>query len=125
MTPERWQQVKEVLDGALQVGGEERAAFLGRACQTDSSLRIEVEALLASPPEVVEEFLKSTPPRRTQLAKVVLAPWAATPSEVFNWSCVAWTTDSRKQVFSHDLGLWTQPLSPEDRIPARGQAVMA
>jgi len=32
MTPERWQQVKEVLSGALRVGGEERAAFLGRAC---------------------------------------------------------------------------------------------
>ena len=69
MTPERWQQVKEVLDGALHVGGEERAAFLGRACQTDPSLRIEVDALLASAPEVVDEFLKSAPPQRMQLAK--------------------------------------------------------
>jgi Tol biopolymer transport system component len=69
MTPERWQLVKEVLDGALHVGGEERAAFLGRACQTDPSLRIEVDALLASAPEVVDEFLKSAPPQRMQLAK--------------------------------------------------------
>ncbi len=69
MTPERWQQVKEILDGALHVGGEERAAFLGRACQTDPSLRIEVDALLASAPEVVDEFLKSAPPQRMQLAK--------------------------------------------------------
>ena len=69
MTPERWQLVKEVLDGALHVGGEERAAFLGRACQTDPSLRIEVDALLASSPEVVDEFLKSAPPQRMQLAK--------------------------------------------------------
>ena len=69
MTPERWQQVKEVLNGALHVGGEERAAFLGRACQTDPSLRIEVDALLASAPEVVEEFLKSAPPQRMQLVK--------------------------------------------------------
>jgi len=69
MTPERWQQVKEVLNGALHVGGEERAAFLGRACQTDPSLRIEVDALLASAPEVVEEFLKSAPQQRMQLAK--------------------------------------------------------
>ena len=38
MTPERWQQVKEVLNGALRVGGQERAAFLERACQTDPSL---------------------------------------------------------------------------------------
>jgi serine/threonine protein kinase/WD40 repeat protein len=69
MTPERWQQVKEVLDGALHVGGEERAAFLGHACQTDPSLRIEVDALLASAPEVVDEFLKSAPPQRMQLTK--------------------------------------------------------
>jgi eukaryotic-like serine/threonine-protein kinase len=69
MTPERWQLVKEVLDGALHVGGEERAAFLGRACQTDPSLRIEIDALLASSPEVVDEFLKSAPPQRMQLAK--------------------------------------------------------
>src|SRR5664279_5708845 len=69
MTPERWQQVKEVLNGALHVGGEERAAFLGRACQRDPSLRIEVDALLASAPDVVEEFLKSAPPHQMQLAK--------------------------------------------------------
>jgi serine/threonine protein kinase/Tol biopolymer transport system component len=69
MTPERWQQVKEVLNGALHVAGEERAAFLGRACQTDPSLRIEVDALLASAPGVAEEFLKSAPPHRMQLSK--------------------------------------------------------
>ena len=69
MTPERWRQVKEVFNDALHVGGEERAAFLGRACQTDPSLRIEVDALLASAPDVVEEFLKSAPPHRIQLAK--------------------------------------------------------
>ncbi len=62
---------------------------------------------------------------RGEPREVVLAPWVATPSEVFNWSCVAWTADSRKLVFVHDLGLWTQPLLPEDRNPARGQAVMA
>src|SRR5664279_1448953 len=69
MTPERWQQVKEVLNGALHVGGEEREAFLGRVCQRDPSLRIEVDALLASAPDVVEEFLKSAPPHPMQLAK--------------------------------------------------------
>jgi Tol biopolymer transport system component len=67
MTPERWQQVKDVLNGALHVGGEERAAFLRRACQTDPSLRIEVDALLASAPGVVEDFLKSAPPDRLRL----------------------------------------------------------
>src|ERR1700722_4444042 len=68
MTPERWQQVEEVLNGALQVGGEERAAFLGRACRTDPPFRIEVDAHLASAPGGAEEFLKSAPPHRMQLA---------------------------------------------------------
>ena len=62
---------------------------------------------------------------RGEPREVVLAPWVATPNGVFDWSCVAWTADSRKLVFFHDLGLWTQPLSPESRNPVRGQAVMA
>jgi Tol biopolymer transport system component len=62
---------------------------------------------------------------RGEPREVVLAPWVATPNEVFNWSCVAWTADSRKLVFYHDLGLWTQQLAPENRNPVRGQAVMA
>lgn len=76
MTPERWQQVKGVLNGALHVGVEERAEFLGRACQTDPSLRIEVDALLASAPDVVEDFLKSAPPDRMRLAEgALLGPY--------------------------------------------------
>jgi Tol biopolymer transport system component len=60
-----------------------------------------------------------------ELREVVLAAWVATPNEVHNWSCVAWTADSRKLVFFHNLGLWTQPLSLEDRDPVRSQAFMA
>jgi Tol biopolymer transport system component len=62
---------------------------------------------------------------RGEPREVVLAPWVASPNEVFDWACVAWTADSQKLVFFHDLGLWTQPLSRESRNPAQGQAVMA
>ena len=48
MTPERWQQVKEILHEAMQRTPEDRSAFLGQACQTDPALRSEVESLLAS-----------------------------------------------------------------------------
>jgi eukaryotic-like serine/threonine-protein kinase len=48
MTPERWQQVKEMLYAALERTSEQRAAFLDAACQGDHALRGEVEALLAS-----------------------------------------------------------------------------
>ena len=48
MTPERWQQVKELFSSALKHEVEERAAFLDRACADDEGLRREVESLLAS-----------------------------------------------------------------------------
>ena len=48
MTPERWQKVKEVLHGALELTPAQRPAFLESACAGDEVLRQEVESLLAS-----------------------------------------------------------------------------
>ena len=48
MTPERWQQIKELLGSALEHEVEERTAFLERACNGDEGLRREVESLIAS-----------------------------------------------------------------------------
>jgi eukaryotic-like serine/threonine-protein kinase len=58
MTPERWQQVREVFDRAVSLGPEERAAYLEMACVNDSELRGEVESLLVSDGEAGAEFLK-------------------------------------------------------------------
>ncbi|MFL6236752.1 MAG: tetratricopeptide repeat protein [Thermoanaerobaculia bacterium] len=52
MTPERWQQIKVVLDGTLERDEPERAAFLDAACQGDDELRREVESLAASETEI-------------------------------------------------------------------------
>ncbi len=55
MSPERWQQVKATLAGALELSDEnERAAFLQTACEDDTSLRREVESLLAQPEDAFE-----------------------------------------------------------------------
>src|SRR6185369_8776083 len=48
MTPERWQQIKALLESALERNPGERNAFLNDACAGDSALRSEVEALLDS-----------------------------------------------------------------------------
>ncbi len=48
MTPERWQQVKELFQSALERDVTQRAAYLDDACGGDASLRKQVEALLAS-----------------------------------------------------------------------------
>jgi serine/threonine-protein kinase len=47
VTPERWRQVKAVLDGALEKRPGERPAFVAAACGDDAELRQEVESLLS------------------------------------------------------------------------------
>src|SRR5688572_27721552 len=46
MTPERWNDVKELLGRALALAPENRAAFLIDECPSDTALRHEVESLL-------------------------------------------------------------------------------
>src|SRR5215217_3632765 len=48
MTPERWQQLKQIFQSALERDPAERPAFLSRACADDPALRSEVESLIAS-----------------------------------------------------------------------------
>src|SRR5262249_47936266 len=48
MTPERWQQVKEIFNAAIAHRAEERSSFISQACSGDEELRSEVESLIAS-----------------------------------------------------------------------------
>lgn len=48
MNPERWKNIDEILDVALELDLNKRAAFLDEACAGDKDLRIEVEKLLAA-----------------------------------------------------------------------------
>jgi eukaryotic-like serine/threonine-protein kinase len=61
MTPERWQQIRDVLEEAQELEPAERPGFLDRACLSDQSLRQEVEILLASSDEARSTFLQSAP----------------------------------------------------------------
>jgi serine/threonine protein kinase len=63
MTPERWQQIRDVLGKALELAPGDRSAFLNQACSSDQSLRQEVETLLASSDGVRSSFLQSAPMR--------------------------------------------------------------
>ena len=60
MTPERWEQIRDVLEKALELTPEQRSAFLDGACSSDPSLRKEVEALLAHSANVPSGFLQSS-----------------------------------------------------------------
>src|SRR5438094_3568966 len=48
MTPERWQQLKQIFQSALERNPAERSAFLNQACVDDPALRSQVESLIAS-----------------------------------------------------------------------------
>jgi serine/threonine protein kinase len=60
MTPERWEQIKDLLHRAMQVGPEQRSAFLDSACP-DASVCREVESLLAADDEARSSFLQPMP----------------------------------------------------------------
>ena len=57
MTPERWQQVKNLLYEALALAPEKRPAFLDQACSGDHSLRQDIESLLCTADETGSGFL--------------------------------------------------------------------
>ena len=57
MTPERWQQIKKVLDVALSLDTDEREQYLDSACASDLELRREVESLLSVQTPVGASFM--------------------------------------------------------------------
>jgi eukaryotic-like serine/threonine-protein kinase len=48
MSPERWQQVKQIFNSAITYRPEDRSLFISQACSGDEELRSEVESLIAS-----------------------------------------------------------------------------
>lgn len=59
MTPDRWLQIDQLLERALELPQAERDAFLTEACGADAGLRREVESLLEAHQEAEGDFLDS------------------------------------------------------------------
>jgi len=59
MRSERWQQVRDILDGAIALPRTERAAYLDKHCTDDLDLRREVESLIQSHDEAGSVFLNT------------------------------------------------------------------
>src|ERR1700739_318062 len=57
MTPERWQQLKELLAPALDLEVSQRSTYLERVCLGDSSLRSDLELLTAPEHNAGTDFL--------------------------------------------------------------------
>ena len=62
MKPERWKQVDDLLEAALECPAAERASFLDRACAGDEELRQELDSLVIPERQAVA-FLESPPSR--------------------------------------------------------------
>jgi len=58
MTPERWQRIKSLMESALELEAEERAAFIKEACADDPSLQSLIQSLIASH-EQARDFIES------------------------------------------------------------------
>jgi TolB-like protein/predicted Ser/Thr protein kinase len=58
MQPERWRQIEELYHAARALEGQERAAFVQKACAQDAGLQQELESLLASGDEA-ESFIEN------------------------------------------------------------------
>lgn len=69
MTPERWQQVEEVLQAALDCAPPERAAFLEQACAGDVELQTETTSLISAY-DAAADFIEE--PAIAQDAQVIL-----------------------------------------------------
>ena len=57
MNPERWQQVRAILDKAIALNESERSPYLDKVCADDLELRAEVESLLGSHEQAGSIFL--------------------------------------------------------------------
>jgi TolB-like protein/tetratricopeptide (TPR) repeat protein len=67
VTPERWQEVKKVLAGALDRAPGERPAYLDQAC-AEPDLRREVESLIAAHEQAQTSFLAQPAMQAKELA---------------------------------------------------------
>jgi eukaryotic-like serine/threonine-protein kinase len=66
LSPERWQQVKELLATALEMDPAARTAYLDRACANDPPLRSDLDRFLAADQKAGLEFL-NTPAHATEI----------------------------------------------------------
>ena len=57
MNAERWERTKQILEEALRLDFDQRAAYLERVCGADRELRSEVESLIASHEAAGSQFL--------------------------------------------------------------------
>jgi eukaryotic-like serine/threonine-protein kinase len=81
MNPERWQRIKEIVYEAVELDARQRQAYLERACNGDTTLRREVETLVAASDEAGTFLDQIVPPHGAaddDLAGSMIGPYRLT-----------------------------------------------
>ena len=63
MTPERWQQIEDILDEVMPLDTQQRAVQLDRLCHDDATLRSQVEEMMGYCEQVQADAFLEDPPR--------------------------------------------------------------
>jgi predicted ATPase/predicted Ser/Thr protein kinase len=74
MSTEQWEKTKQILEEALRLVPDRRAAYLDVACGADRELRTEVESLIASHEAAGSQFLAAAAPEVLELASSTNLP---------------------------------------------------
>lgn len=81
MNPERWQRIKEIVYEAVELHAPERQAYLEQACNGDTTLRREVEALVAASDQAgtfLDPVVPARAPADDDLAGSTIGPYRLT-----------------------------------------------
>src|ERR1700730_9230305 len=81
MNPERWQRIKEIVYEAVELGERERQAYLEQACNGDTTLRREVETLVAASDQAgafLDPVVPARAPADDDLAGSTIGPYRLT-----------------------------------------------
>jgi predicted ATPase/predicted Ser/Thr protein kinase len=81
MSAQQWEKTKQILEEALRLVPDRRAAYLDVACGADRDLRAEVESLIASHEAAGSQFLRADAPELLELTALENGP-TASPSQV-------------------------------------------
>lgn len=112
MTPERWQQVKELFNAALERDAAERSSFLDHACAGDELLR-----------KAVEDLLTSDQQTRVMIDQPMLGLAAELLAERQSGSILGRTIGPYKIIEEVGRGMGEVYLARDTRLDHRGPAV--
>jgi hypothetical protein len=81
MNPERWQRIKEIVYEAVELRAHDREAYLEQACNGDTTLRQEVDALVAASDQAgtfLDPIASPRGPADIDLAGSMIGPYRLT-----------------------------------------------